>query len=333
MPDFDMFTYTFPCKNISTIGKGEGFKKEAETQSSLLWECERIIREKKPKYLLMENVKNIVGKENLFDYNNWIDILKGIGYNSYWSVLDGQSFGVPQHRERVMMVSILKEHDDFTFAMPKNKKCNVTLKNILEDNVDKNYYINPLRYNNIIITNKQKILLYDKDARYKEITIEDYKSLKKKKFNDLKIDITKYIDFDKENVEYFATGISGYNLETLGGRVSGEENLQIMFIRYNYDVSSTLTTVQKDSVLLIKTNEGKLIARNFTPLECWRLQGLSDESFKKAKKAGLAKGKLYERASRGIVVPMLEVIFRNLFYNRDTKYFIGQSDNKNGIFF
>ena len=62
LPDFDLFTYSFPCQDISMAGKQKGLKKGSGTRSSLLWECERIIEAKRPKYLLMENVKNLVGK-------------------------------------------------------------------------------------------------------------------------------------------------------------------------------------------------------------------------------------------------------------------------------
>ncbi len=76
LPDFNFFTYSFPCKNISTAGNQLGLDKGSGTQSSLLWECEKIIRDKRPKYLMMENVKNLCGKNNMENFQVWIDILK-----------------------------------------------------------------------------------------------------------------------------------------------------------------------------------------------------------------------------------------------------------------
>ena len=109
LPDFDLFTYSFPCKDISIAGGQAGLSKSSESQSSLLWECERIIKAKKPKYLLMENVKNLVGKAHIGNFEEWIGILSGMGYSSSYEILNACDFGLPQNRERTIMVSVLDE--------------------------------------------------------------------------------------------------------------------------------------------------------------------------------------------------------------------------------
>ena len=65
VPDFDLFTYSFPCLSILPAGKREGLAEGSSTKSSLLWECERAIREKKPKWLLMENVEALTFEKSL----------------------------------------------------------------------------------------------------------------------------------------------------------------------------------------------------------------------------------------------------------------------------
>ena len=100
LPDFDLFTYSFPCQDISMAGKQAGFDKDSGTRSSLLWECERIIRNKKPTYLLMENVKALTFKKNIVGFNSWLKNLEDIGYKNYWKVLNAKDYGVPQNRER-----------------------------------------------------------------------------------------------------------------------------------------------------------------------------------------------------------------------------------------
>ena len=107
LPNFNFFTYSFPCKNISLAGNRKGFEKDSGTQSSLVWECERIIREKRPKYLMMENVKNICGNENIGLFREWIALLESYGYKSEWGVYNAMDYGVPQNRERVIMMSKL----------------------------------------------------------------------------------------------------------------------------------------------------------------------------------------------------------------------------------
>jgi DNA (cytosine-5)-methyltransferase 1 len=108
LPDFDFFTYSFPCKNISIAGNQVGMDKDSGSQSSLVWECERIIRDKKPRYLMMENVKNICGKKHIAFFESWIKLLSDMGYESHWDVYNAKDYGVSQSRERVIMMSEYK---------------------------------------------------------------------------------------------------------------------------------------------------------------------------------------------------------------------------------
>lgn len=117
LPDIDLFTYSFPCQDLSCAGLGKGIN--SDTRSGLLWECRKIIDAKRPKYLLLENVKQLVGKKHIEDFNKWIAYLDSMGYNTYWKVLNARDFGHAQNRERVYAVSILKEADKgFTFTVP-----------------------------------------------------------------------------------------------------------------------------------------------------------------------------------------------------------------------
>ena len=90
LPDMNFFTYSFPCQSVSVAGKQEGLEKGSGTRSSLLWECEKVITGKRPEYLMMENVKNLVGKNHKEDFDIWLGILDGLGYNNYWKVVDGR---------------------------------------------------------------------------------------------------------------------------------------------------------------------------------------------------------------------------------------------------
>lgn len=145
VPDHDLFTYSFPCQDISIAGKGKGFKPESGTRSSLLWECEKIIEAKKPKYLLMENVKALISKKFKPGFDKWLELLDGLGYTNYWEVLNAKDYGIPQNRERVFCVSILGEHEPYEF--PKPFELEIRLKDILEDEVDEKFYINNDRTN------------------------------------------------------------------------------------------------------------------------------------------------------------------------------------------
>jgi len=106
VPDFDLFTYSFPCQDISTAGKQRGLDEGSGSRSSLLWECARAIKVKRPKFLLMENVKALTFKKHKDNFKRWRDTLEALGYSNYWTVLNAKNFGIPQNRERVFMVSI-----------------------------------------------------------------------------------------------------------------------------------------------------------------------------------------------------------------------------------
>ena len=138
IPDHDLFTYSFPCQDLSMAGKQAGLGKG--TRSGLLYECEKVIEAKKPKYLLLENVKNLVGKKFKPQFDEWLEYLEGLGYANYWQVLNAKDYGVPQNRERVFVVSILGEHEPYEF--PKTMPLDKCIADILEDKVDEKYYIN-----------------------------------------------------------------------------------------------------------------------------------------------------------------------------------------------
>ena len=138
IPDHGLFTYSFPCQDLSVAGKQAGLGKG--TRSGLLYECEKVIEAKKPKYLLLENVKNLVGKKFKPQFDEWLAYLESLGYTNYWKVLNAKDYGVPQNRERVFAVSILGDHEPYKFAdkIPLDK----CIADILEDEVDEKYYIN-----------------------------------------------------------------------------------------------------------------------------------------------------------------------------------------------
>ena len=137
IPDHDLLTYSFPCTDISIAGLKKGLE-EGKTRSGLLWECKKIIENKKPKYLLMENVKNLLSKKFKPDFNKWCEWLEKQGYKNYYKVINSLDMGIPQSRERVFMVSILGNKD---FKFPENKKLKYTFKELLEEEVNSKYYL------------------------------------------------------------------------------------------------------------------------------------------------------------------------------------------------
>lgn len=174
LPYADMVTYSFPCTDLSVAGKGEGMvnkcscgyswpidfsndseslicpncgaKVQSSTRSGLLGQVQRLLVVSKkentlPKYLLLENVKNLVGKKFKPQFDAWIRWLDSIGYNTYYQVLNSKHFGIPQNRERIFALSIRKDVDNGNFKFPEQIPLTTRLKDILEKTVGEKYYL------------------------------------------------------------------------------------------------------------------------------------------------------------------------------------------------
>lgn len=138
VPDFDFFTYSFPCTDISKAGKQKGLKRGTKTSSSLSWECERAIMFKKPKILFMENVKDLVSEKFLPYFLEWDLWLRRQGYTNYTKIINSKDFGIPQSRERVFMISILGES---WFNFPDEIRLVKTVQDFLEQDIPEKYFL------------------------------------------------------------------------------------------------------------------------------------------------------------------------------------------------
>lgn len=184
LPYADMVTYSFPCTDLSVAGKGEGMQNKCDscghswpidfsnaddalicpncgkevsssTRSGLLGQVQRLLsiahdNNELPKYLLLENVKNLVGKKFVNQFNAWTKWLNSIGYNTYYQVLNAKHYGIPQNRERIFALSIRKDVDNGNFKFPDKIPLNIRLKDILEKNVDEKFYLPDDRIDKIL---------------------------------------------------------------------------------------------------------------------------------------------------------------------------------------
>ena len=138
IPDFDILLGGFPCQAFSIIGKQEGF--ENETCGTLFFEIERILKEKKPKAFMLENVRNLTAHDKGKTFKIICSHLEALGYNVYAKVLNALDFGVPQKRERIIIVGF-KDNVLFAFPEPVPISMRKKLSDILEKNVDEKYYV------------------------------------------------------------------------------------------------------------------------------------------------------------------------------------------------
>ena len=294
LPDMDLFTYSFPCQDLSVAGKQAGLA--TGTRSGLLYECQKVIEAKKPKYLLLENVKNLVGKKFKPEFDKWLEYLEGLGYKNYWEVLNAKHYGVPQNRERVFVVSIL---DQEGYKFPQKQELTKRIKDILEPVVDDKFYMNkPFK-----MVNKANVVA--------ELGIKGHDSVRR--VYDIEGEAPTLTTMEGGHrepkiLEYKGQKVELPSIAAVRGRYkedgTTEQHLEVNTSR----TSNTITTVGKDNYAI----EENYRVRKLTPLECWRLMGFTDTDLYKAQKV-CSNSQLYKQAGNSIVVNVLVEIFRNLF--------------------
>lgn len=136
----DIFTYSSPCQSFSMAGAREGGEEGSGTASSLLWECRRAIATLRPPICIFENVKAVVDKTMDPTFVKWEMTMCDMGYRNYWCIMNAADYGVPQHRERIIMVSLLDSYSSEKFVFPSPVSLSKNAEDILED-ADEGLYL------------------------------------------------------------------------------------------------------------------------------------------------------------------------------------------------
>ena len=298
-----------PCQDISLAGKQKGAKKGSGTRSSLLFEMSRMASLIKPKYIVVENVRNLVSDKHRKEFDEYLEELRLLGYESCWSIINSKDQEMPQNRERVFIVSI---HGSNRFSFPNPKELKIWLKDLLESEVDEKYYLSESTIKKFSdMTNRNG---YIRGERFNPIDLENQKYA--------------YCIDTREGQR----PEDNFLLEKIGGVAIPEATVKGYAIAKHGDgvyinrphqkrgcvqkgMIQTLTTSCKDiGVVVIDGSRYRI--RRLTPLECWRLMGFKDECFYKAKEVN-SKTQLYKQAGNSIVVNVLEAILKKLFLKEE----------------
>ncbi|HCL01803.1 MAG TPA: hypothetical protein DHW61_05205 [Lachnoclostridium phytofermentans] len=281
-----ILTYSFPCQDLSVAGKQRGMTKGSGTRSGSLWEVERLLNETEnlPQVLLMENVPQVISDANIKDFQLWQDFLTSKGYSNYVEILNAKDFGVAQNRERCFMVSIL---GNYNYKFPKPITINKTVKDYLENEVDEKYYLNNEKAQKLI----QKLISTNQINGNR--TIVDC-TINEPQARDISNCITARYDCGISNQR--STGIAVVERFVLtpkrteyGKKIrKAYESGEISESRHNMTelqprtdgISNTLTTVQKDNLLLEKVAIKQATAKGYE--ECV-VGGVADLSFPSSK--------------------------------------------------
>ncbi len=131
--EVDLIMHGSPCQDFSIAGKQAGGDVGSGTRSSLMYETIRIVGKLRPKYVIWENVKNVLSAKHKHNFENYLTAMQSLGYTNYYQVLNAKDYGIPQNRERVFTISVLNGKD---FEFPKGNICENQVINPLKDKSD-----------------------------------------------------------------------------------------------------------------------------------------------------------------------------------------------------
>lgn len=346
LPCADLWTYSFPCTDISLAGRMKGFDKDSNTSSSLLWEVQRLLKiselnKELPKYLLMENVKNLVSKKFMPYFQVWLDFLTNLGYKNFWQVMNAKDYGVPQNRERVFMISILDSNA--TFEFPPKQELLTKLNDLLEKEVNEKYFLSEKLITNFSsLENRNGFIRglrfnpHEKDSAYawtistcpgsratdnflvvpmiaamrgrinKDGCYQQQLELNDKFITNTLTTVQKdnLVVLLPENTKF------GYTIAEKGDGV------------YTNRTQSKRGVVQKSKIPTLKTSiydvgvvvdkDDSISIRRLTPRECWRLMGWNEDLIDIAFNHGISETQLYKMAGNSIVLYCLVNILKSL---------------------
>ena len=127
----DLITHGSPCQDFSSLGIEKGGDEDKETRSSLIWNSVKIIKQCVPKFIIWENVENVLSKKHIHNFEKYLSKMSEFGYKNYYKVLNAKDYGIPQSRNRLFCISIREDIDcGFEFPNP------IQLKETLLDYVD-----------------------------------------------------------------------------------------------------------------------------------------------------------------------------------------------------
>ena len=177
----DLIMHGSPCQDFSVAGKNAGGDKGSGTRSSLMYETLRIVEKVKPKYVIWENVKNLLSKKHRHNFDAYLEAMEKLGYHSSYQVLNAKDYGVPQNRERVFTVSIRNDLNvDFKF--PEPQELTIRLKDVLEPQVDEKYYLSDEQTKRLKTTTyntgSEKVRVQNTDGEARTLCARDYKDPK-----------------------------------------------------------------------------------------------------------------------------------------------------------
>jgi DNA (cytosine-5)-methyltransferase 1 len=274
----DLIMHGSPCQDFSVAGRQAGGDKDSGTRSSLMYETLRIVEKLKPKYVIWENVKNLLSKKHRHNFDAYLEAMEKLGYTNFYKVLNAKNYGVPQNRERVFTIS-MRERE---YEWPEPFELEKRLKDMLEDVVDEKYYLTDEKTSSFVSTIKEPCVVSECGKKIEKTTdiattllARDYKGFGNQAMTGVvelemvgKCEAINGHDLLKR--VYSSDGLSP-TLSTMGGgntepkiidpfvvasRGRGENNEQHAEPRKD-GLTNTITSVQKDNLVALPGAYGR----------------------------------------------------------------------------
>lgn len=306
----DIITGGFPCQSFSMAGNRRGFD---DTRGTIFFHIARAIKEIQPSYVLLENVKGLLSHDKGRTFGTIIQALDELGYIVEWGVFNSKYWGVPQNRERVYILVTRKD----VYDQPKlfdllKQQTEVTTRiiDVLEDEVDEKYYLSEEKTKKLTLDSDLggKLNMYDYNERDKVHSINKVSPT---------LNTMQGGDRQPKVAVIGNTSATGHRSQDKHGVIinplKDKTEHGWHFEQAVYDSQGITRTVKANggSGNIPKTIDGIRI-RKLTPLECWRLQGFSDEQFYKAQNDGVSNSQLYKQAGNSVTVNVVEAITSKL---------------------
>jgi len=317
VPQLDLYIAGFPCQSFSIAGKKEGFN---DVRGTLFYNVAEFIEYNQPECFILENVKGLLSHDKGRTFQTIIDLLSnaggtvngqlslntyddGLGYHIYHKVLNTKDYGIPQNRERVFIIGF-RDYREFRF--PKPIPLELRLKDILQDNPKSKYLVTKHSYLNLLKNQKFN--------NYKTINVNtEWVDCITARCNKLSND-NNFVEVDDK---YYLSDkmIEGFTLKNgkngiYGDLNKGGERGLVFSEKSEYINCLTATDYKQPKQIAVESQTKKI--RRLTPLECWRLQGFTDEEFYRAE-AEVSDTQLYKQAGNSITVNVIAEILKKIY--------------------
>jgi DNA (cytosine-5)-methyltransferase 1 len=291
VPNHDILLAGFPCQAFTMNGKRLGFE---DTRGTLFFEVARIARWKRPKVILIENVKGLLSHDKGRTLEVMLDTLCKIGYTLDFELLNSKFAGVPHNRERIYIVAVRNDLvEESAWLRSVNKSIDKRKLWLNRNDTLRTFNFNwPLEGNNV----PDLLSLIEKSPDFKFYVTDD-------RFTRLLHRRIGHIIVEEATSE-------GFKIATIGDTINiGAPHSKTRRGRVGRQVANTLLTgIEQAVVVEDPTTRYGYKLRMLTPLDCWRLQGFTDEQFYKAQSTGLSNSQLYKQAGNAVTVPLVKEI-------------------------